>query len=139
MLDALSYLALIAPTIVSCLVAYSAWKRNKRASIAFQYRIADVWGATLGLIPTYTVFVVALQRNFAGHEWGALACLLMPSWFGMLTARLFLQFHDSDRSCNAALSVAIILFGAFLGIVGTIAFWILLSVLMIAIGQWQLP
>ena len=134
MIDAVAYLALIAPTFICCVVACLAWKRNKRASIPFQLRTGDVWGVTLGLIPTYTVLAVGLQRSFAGHEWGALACLLIPSWLGMVVAKLWFLFHDSDNHYGAGLSAVIIFLGAALGIIGTVAFWVLLGVFMLAAG-----
>jgi hypothetical protein len=90
---------------------------------------------TLGLIPTYTILIVALQRNFVGHEWGALACLLVPTWLGMVIAKLWFLFHDRDHHSNAGLSAVIVVFGGVLGLIGTIAFWVLLSVFMIAFGR----
>jgi hypothetical protein len=90
------------------------------------------------MIPTYTVLAVGMQRNFVGHEWGALICLLIPSWLGMVIAKFWFLFHVRNRHGGVGASAIIIFFGAILGIIGTVAFWVLLSVLMIATGRWLL-
>ena len=114
------------------IIAYDYWRRFKEdgAAKAFNFRITDIWAATVALTPTFVIASFIITENDhrgwqRGDELGTTALLLVLAGsqvVGLLIGRVHVELPPHRGARSACASAISIVAGGLIGLLFPSAF-----------------